>query len=477
MSEIAVVGGGIAGLTAAWELVRAGATVRLYEASGRLGGALSSQQIAGIRADAGAEAFSTRSTSVTELINSLGLGEQVVSPNPVGAWLQLTDAVGPMPATGILGIPGDPEAPDVARLVGKTAAARAAEDLTSPMTGWAPDAAPTVGAVVRDRMGEELLTKLVSPITSGVHSTDPDALDLNTAAPGLYAAMLEHGSLARAVTAVKAAAPAGSAVQSLRGGMSSLIPALENGLRQAGAELFLNRPVENLNELNEDRVLLAVDGPSALTLLNRSGIHASSLSTDNDGELLSTQQDSRGVALVTLAVHAPGLDSHPRGTGMLVAPDVPEVQAKAMTHVTSKWEWAAEAMQQQWGPEHHLVRLSYGRITDSPDSPRLGFHSPDEVLREAAIADLPLLTGVPLSKADVLDSTVLRWQRALPSTTAGHRQRATAVRAALAEQRAQVSLSGQHGQPKIWTAGTWFAGTGLARVIPDARRTAAEMLS
>ena len=63
----------------------------------------------------------------------------------------------------------------------------------------------SLGELVRVRMGRAVLDTLVSPVVSGVHSADPDTLDADTVDPGLRAALVKHGSLARAVAALRAA--------------------------------------------------------------------------------------------------------------------------------------------------------------------------------------------------------------------------------------------------------------------------------
>ncbi|GAA1809891.1 protoporphyrinogen oxidase [Nesterenkonia flava] len=475
-------GGGVAGLTVAWQLARAGHSVTVYEAGEQLGGAVAPQTLAGVRLDAGAEAFATRTPAVRELIDDLGLSDQVVSPTPAPAWLQLPDRAAPLPATGLLGIPADPGAEDVRRLLGDEAAERALEDLHLPMT-WRPEDAPSLGEVVRARMGEPVLHRLVSPITSGVHSAAPDDLDVRAAHPKLFTTMLEQGSLARAVALLRAQAPAGSAVQSLRGGMNTLVSALEIQLRTMGARLLLKTPVESLAavghaELRADHVVLAVDGPGASRLaagwLDGTGLDGPGTVGSGPGVSSTPEKDSgaqgSGVALVTLVLHAPDLDGRPRGTGMLVAPSVMHVAAKAMTHVSAKWDWAARALIHQLGPGHHVVRLSYGRITDSADT--LGYRSRDEDLLAAAMDDVPQLFGLSRTQLEVLDASVVRWDKALPGAATEQRTQAQALRAALAERRAARAA----GEPAFYTVGTWFAGTGLAQVIPDARNVAAQVL-
>lgn len=464
MTSVAVVGGGIAGLTAAWELARAGLHVEVYESGAQPGGAVAPMELGGMRLDAGADAFATRSPAVGDLIADLGLTDRIVLPHPAGAWLQLPDLASPLPATGLLGIPGDPQSPEVSAILGAEAAARAAQDLTAPMQ-WpglssASGRMPSLGEVVAERMGQAVVDKLVAPITAGVHSSAPEDLAVSAAHPKLYETMVAQGSLARAVAQLKAAAPAGSAVQSLEGGMNTLAARLHSCLHQLGASVHLARPVHDLGGLEADHVVLAVDEQQTAKLA---------------GPLLpgwapEPGPGPAGVALVTALVYAPELDASPRGTGMLVAPSVDNIGAKAMTHITAKWQWARQRAHAQFGPGHHLIRLSYGRVTDTPSTGSLGFASTDRELLSAAAEDIPQLTGVPISTEQMLDLAVVRWRGSLPAASVVQRRRA-------AEFRDQLSRTqGGGGTPRLWAVGAWAAGTGLSQVIPDARAVASAVV-
>jgi protoporphyrinogen/coproporphyrinogen III oxidase len=474
-----VIGGGISGLLSAWELARAGQEVTLLEATDTLGGC-----VAPVRAplpdgtelvlDAGAESFAVRTPAVRELVDELGLSDAVVAPNPAGSWLYLPDLTGGgpgravrSPRVGILGIPGDLDAPEVAEALGAGTLERARRDHVLPVDRWERalhDGGPvTVGAVVRDRMGEGVLQALVAPVVAGVHSADPDTLDLRTVAPGLLEALVAEGSLSRAVAASRAAAPPGALVASLRGGMHTLTAALAESLGAAGATVLTGVRATGLERAGEgwtvatqrtdgmagtlsaDRVVVATDGPTAWDLL----------APASGGALAAADRPAQGagVALVTLVADAAGLDPAPRGTGLLVSPQAPAdiVGAKAMTHVTAKWDWARTA------PHRHVLRLSYGRVSDAPDASTPGFGTADEELLDRAVADATLLTGVDLAGA-VVHSFVVRWRSALPAATPGHRAAVRAVR---------DWLDGQAGLDAV---GAWLAGTGLAAVVGDVRR-------
>ncbi|KGM14846.1 hypothetical protein N867_14945, partial [Actinotalea fermentans ATCC 43279 = JCM 9966 = DSM 3133] len=97
---VAVVGGGVAGLVVARDLAAAGRDVVLLEGGERLGGSVASHEVAGLVLDSGAESFATRTTAVADLLADLGLADDIVTPSPAGAWLQLPDRAVRLPATG-----------------------------------------------------------------------------------------------------------------------------------------------------------------------------------------------------------------------------------------------------------------------------------------------------------------------------------------------------------------------------------------
>lgn len=487
-----VIGGGISGLVAARELAISGHRVQLHEASASFGGCVGLHEVAGLRLDAGAESFATRSTAVADLLGELGLGQDIITPQPGGAWLYLKrgteHGAQPLPATGILGIPGDPWAEEVRSAVGRAGALRAAADLITPVSKKLVEGQMSLGALVRSRMGSAVLQNLVTPVVSGVHSADPDALDVDAIAPGLRAAVLKHGSLARAVASMRAAAPAGSAVASVNGGMNKLVSALVADLLEAGVELFANSPVAGLKpevevtgflvrlapaepapeaepehgrnakadkaakaaklqpapgprEVHADRVVLATGGGPAIDLL--AGIDAAFEP--------HRPSSGAGIALVTLVIDKPELDDAPRGTGLLVAPSVENVGAKALTHATAKWQWLGDAS----GPGSHVLRLSYGRLNDVASAL---VNADDNSLRSAALKDASVLLGLDITSGDVLGFDVVRYSGALPFATTGHAKRVAEIRA----------LADTH--PGLDLVGAWLAGTGLASVIADTRK-------
>ncbi|MCX6500269.1 MAG: protoporphyrinogen oxidase [Arthrobacter sp.] len=484
-----VVGGGISGLLAARELARAGVRTTVLEAAGEWGGCVGSHVVAGLTLDSGAESFATRTTAVAGLAEDLGLGAQIVPPNPGGAWVQLPEGPRELPKTGVLGIPASPWDPEVRRSLGLLGSIRASLDALLPASVGTAAEATSIAALVRARMGARVLDRLVSPVVGGVHSADPALLDVDMVAPGLRAGIRTHGSLAAAVAAQRRGAPtpataptaapppgaqqpgsrrlglqkAGSAVAGLRGGMHTLILALLTDLRGLDVTLLGGtradavqripggwRVTAGRSEFDAERLVVAVEGPAAVTLL--AGVLPA----------LSALRPAAGpdVRLVTLVLDRPELDSAPRGTGVLVAPQSPGIRAKALTHATAKWAWLAE----RTPPGRHVVRLSYGRgdvVQAGRTPPEPGT---DEELFDAALEDAATLLAVPLSRSDVVGWDVVRWSGALPFASLGHKRRVDEVRRLCA---AEGSLA---------VVGGWLSGNGLAAIVADTPAQVAALL-
>ena len=461
MPHVVVIGAGIAGLTAAYRAVTAGHRVTVLEAASTAGGAIAPATFdlpeSQLTVDAGAEAYAARSTHMIQLLDELGLADELVTPNPDGSWLYLPEVGAvPAPRLGMWGIPGDPSAPEVIEALGVQAAKRAAADLTTPMNAWAEHRAQgrpvTVGELVADRFGPVALERLVAPVVAGVHSADPTDVDIDKIAPGLLDKAIQRGSVAKAVADLRAAAPPGAAVKTLPGGMHRVVDALLSAL-SGRAEVRLGTRVTALDpasstvttqagdELTADQVMLAVDAPSAYDLLAPST------------HLTQRPAYGAGVGLAVLVVDAPGLDAHPRGTGMLVSPAVTDVHAKAATHVTAKWAWASQAAS-SLAQHRHVIRLSYGRVTDPSDGSAVGHDTADADLLSMATQDAAALFGLDHDElnAGLVASRIVRWRAAMPLTTPDNTVRIRAVAdAAKTTNWIQVT-------------GAWFAGTGLAAI-------------
>lgn len=414
--DVVIVGAGIAGLTAARDLARGGLTVTVLESTQAIGGKLRAHTVAGLQLDAGAESFASRQGTVKALVEELGLGDSLATPNPAGAWLQQANGrAHPLPRAGLLGIPTTPMAREVLDIVGFAGAFRA--QLDSLMPGVIGAGESRLGPLVRKRMGRRVLDRLVAPVVSGVHSRHPDELDVDTVAPGLRDRLRTKDTLAQAVLALRAAAPAGSSVAGLSGGVHRLAAELARELSELGVELRLGCTARDVDATG-------VTTEAGERIPARAAVLTS-----------ATPATGTPITLATLVVDLESLDEPPRGTGVLVEAGTPGIRAKALTHATAKWPWLAQAA----GEHHHVLRLSYGGRLDGGD------------LDEIARTDAGKLLQLNIPASSVLGFARVDWLSAAVDPPAAPRG--------------------------VTAIGEAVSGTGLASVIGHARATATRILS
>jgi hypothetical protein len=244
-----VIGGGIAGLSAAWQLTQDGLKPLLVEARGYLGGLIAPGYIGPVQVDLGAETFVPRGVETAQMVAALGL--EALAPSGDGArlflppnrdngesrwrlWRFLRDAY--------LGIPADPSADDVVAVLGAKAAQRAAQDRHLGSEVGQGAEGETLAGFVAARMGQAVVDRLVRPIVAGIYTCDPADLATDTVTPGLRQATREHGCLADAVAFLLARsrkATGGRSVDKcVHGGMFQLTAALSQAITTAGGTVL-----------------------------------------------------------------------------------------------------------------------------------------------------------------------------------------------------------------------------------------------
>lgn len=476
--RVAVIGGGVAGLVAAESIAAIGAHATVFEAQERAGGAVQQGEADGLAFDAGAESFAVRGGHVRALLSDLGLDDRVVSPEPGGAWVAgIPGGAAPLPKGGLLGIPANPFAEDVRRVIGWNGTWRAWLDRLLPPLTIGQD--HSLGRLVRKRMGARVLDRLVAPVSTGVYSAHPDDIDVDVAAPTLNAALTRAGSLSGAVAEITGGsgrAP-GAAVQGLEGGMSGLVDALVARIELLGSEVRTGAPVEGLSRDDDgwtvrvaeqeqepgpdpapeserpedggtdpaepavrfDAVIVAADEATARRLL---APHVPELAAVAAGS-------SPRIEIVTLVLDAPELDAAPRGSGVLTVPG--SHIAKALTHSSAKWAWLRER-----AGSRHVVRVSFGSAGEDPATGALD----DEAAAALALTEASALLGVALRPAQLRGSHRARFVQAQPSAVRGAAERRSAAAAAIA------------AVPRVAATGAWLSGTGLAQVVPHAKAEA-----
>ena len=306
-----VIGGGIAGLSAAWQLTQDGFKPLLVEARGYLGGLIAPGYIGPVQVDLGAETFVPRGVETAQMVSALGL--EALAPSGDGARLFLP----PNRANGeshwrlwrflrdaYLGIPADPDADDVVAVLGAKAAQRAAQDRHLGSEVGQGAEGETLAGFVAARMGQAVVDRLVRPIVAGIYTCDPADLATDTVTPGLRQATHEHGCLADAVAFLLARsrkATGGRSVDKcVRGGMFQLTAALSQAITTAGGTVLTRVGAQQL--IAPDAAGNADTASGATTC----GASSASNATSHDASDSSGTPDSSGCWQVVLAPTKPG---------------------------------------------------------------------------------------------------------------------------------------------------------------------------
>ncbi len=397
-----VVGGGISGLAAAWALDRAGVEVLVLEASGRLGGALRTTPLHGMPVEEGADAFLVRVPWAADLAREVGCA--LVHPSVGQASVLAGGRLRALPAGTILGVPSSLWS--VRGVLSPLGLVRAGLDRVLPAGEFGAD--PAVGALVRTRLGREVLDRLVEPLLGGVYAGSADGLSVRMTAPALAD---PRRSLLVTAAARRSPVSGGPVFASTAGGLGSLPAAVAahlhvrpsaavTGLERTGAGWTLLVGAAGRQErVVADAVVLAVPaGPAARLLAG----HVRGL----------PDTAYASVGIVTL-VYPPRTETPP-GAGILIAPSARRM-VKAITFVGAKWGHPADAPV--------LIRTSVGRYRQEADLQR-----PDAELAGVAAAEVGAIAGV---RGRPVASRVSRWGGALPQYAPGHRDRVEALRAQL----------------------------------------------
>ncbi|HVQ89037.1 MAG TPA: protoporphyrinogen oxidase [Actinomycetes bacterium] len=425
-SRVAVVGGGISGLAAAHQLASAGTRVTVFESSSHVGGKLKRGQLAGIAVDAGAESVLARRPEAVDLIRAVGLGHKLVYPEAVGASVWIDDRLRKLPQGQLLGIPYDLARLAESSILDKRGLLRAYAEASLPKRAVTADVA--VGQLVRERLGRQVVERLVEPVLGGVYAGESSRLSLDMVIPGLRGHLTEGKSLMSAIQELLASrhTPAGDSpvFASVDGGLWQLPEAVADtpgvdartessvtSLRRedAGWEIVVERTGTHENLLF-DAVVLACPAQATGQLL-------ATVVPEHYQGLAGVEYAS--VALVTYAFERAELGQLPEGTGFLVPP-VSGRSVKAVTFASQKWHWL-----QQQNPDRVVIRVSLGRYGEGEVLRRS-----DDELADVGLSDLSVLAGV---SATPLDQLVTRWENALPQYAVGHRLRMDALQSSLAK--------------------------------------------
>jgi oxygen-dependent protoporphyrinogen oxidase len=435
--RVAVVGGGISGLAAAWDL-RQLADVTVFEPN-RLGGCILTTEFDGHPVDEGADAFLTRVPEALELCEELGLQDELVAPAVGASAVWINGGLKRLPDGLVLGAPSDLRGLIRSRILSPLGVARAGLDLVLPRRR--PAAGLSVRELIADRFGTQVADRLVDPLVGGIHAGWTGELGAAEVTPQLVAASERARSLILGLRRLPKG-KGGPIFMAPRLGLGRMVDVLvrllgESGVRFLADEVELVRTVPGgqvVVEPSPDRFDAAVVAtpPRRTAELLRTGVTVDGL----------TRVPTASVVLLTASLKDP---LPPALNGFLV----PRGERRLMTacsFASNKWpHWA--------DPGKSVVRMSAGRHGDLR-----AFELDDDDLADRLLGELGQALGTTLAPTA---TRVSRWPDVFPQYLPGHASLVTAV---------EKSVSELH--PGVALAGSTYRGSGIPACIASGRRAA-----
>lgn len=460
MKRVVIVGGGIAGLAAAYRLTRArrDLAVTLVEREPRLGGKIVTDRVDGFVIEGGPDTFLAYKPRGLGLCRELGLEQRLhgTNPNVRRTYVQRGDRLYDLPEglTGLIPTRFGPLARSA--LISPWGKLRMALDYVLPRRVAGSD--ESVAAFVRRRLGREAYDHLIEPLLSGIYAGDGAQLSLAATFPQLRQVELDSGGLIKGMLAAQRQAPPGLAATNGQArpafltpttGLAEIVEALEarlsgiellRGVEVAGLEHGPAGPgyrvrLSNGETRRADSVILAT--PAFITADLVSEMDAALAEALNGIPYAST-------ATVSLAYPLTDIPRPLDGYGYLI-PRAEQRPILACTWTSTKFPHRA--------PEGYgLIRAFIGRAGQD-DMVARG----DDELAALARAELGRVLGI---QAAPQVQRVFRWPRAMPQYTLGHLARLTTI-----EQRLRA-------QPGLFVAGNAYRGIGLPDCITSGEMAA-----
>ncbi len=215
--KVAVVGGGVTGLAAAYRLQTLGFEPTVYEAAPKIGGVAGTQRRNGFLAETGPNSLAAPKPAAAALFTELGLAERLLEASPAARKRYIVRDARLVP------LPLSPIELLTSPVLSPGAKLRLLREPFIPPSDPAID--ESIAAFVGRRFGPEPLTYVAAPFAAGVYAGDAEALSVRHALGRLYALEQEHGSVVSGLLAQARAARRGRA-----GGMAGRIVSFPNGI-------------------------------------------------------------------------------------------------------------------------------------------------------------------------------------------------------------------------------------------------------
>ncbi|WP_407564701.1 protoporphyrinogen oxidase [Streptomyces sp. 184] len=463
--HVVVVGGGIAGLAAAFFLRDEPVRVTVLEASPRLGGQLAVSEVGGVTVDVGADSTYARRPKTARLLKAAGLGEQVVSASTTATAIWTRGDLRALPGRQFMGVPADMDELAKSGMLSDEGVARAREDLRLPRFDRNGDV--SVADFVGGRLGREVVDRLVEPFLADAYFGRADELSFEATLTPLVSATRRHASLAEAAGALlPEPAPEGqeppTGISTLLDGLGTLPGVLADAIRASSPRAALRTGTaatalepsgrgwrvtasgaSGPERIDADAVVVAVPaGPAARLLAGPAGAHGAAAGL--------AEIPYAGTVIITLAYPREALARLRKlGYSGYRVPAVDGRKVRAVTFSTAKWAHLAG--------EVDIVRCQAGGSGE------------DELLRRDD-ADLVDLAAAEFAAAGgaaggPIASQVDRWEAAVPQYTVGHLDRIARIRAAV------------ETRPGLAVCGAAYDGVGVGQCVASAQKAADQVLA
>ncbi len=463
MKRIAIIGGGISGLSAAYHLEKAredGASIEytLFESSNRLGGSLCSERVEGCLVEAGPDSFLTEKPWAATLCKELGLGDQIIGSNDAQrkTYIVVDGKLIAMPDGLMFMVPTKVVPTALSPLFSWSTKLRMAQELLHPPRPMTDD--ETVGELVERHFGSEVVDRLADPLLSGVYGGDAHRLSARAVLPRFVEMEEKYGSLSRAMLAAhkKMAAvarkqPARPLFSSLKDGMQQLVDAITSRLDPGS--IRLRTRVRSVYRSNGGwRVAIEMAGDEyydavvLATPANMAGVLLEAVDAELAADLLGITYSSS--VTVTLGYYLEQLKHLPPGFGFLV-PRSEGTRMLACTFVHNKFPHRAPA-------KKGILRCFLGGARDEAI-----LSLSDEEIVQTVRSELSKI--VKLSERPIF-SRVYRWRGAMAQYEAGHIARV---------ERIEKRVSDIAG---LAIAGNAFHGIGVPDCVRSGQEAAAVIL-
>lgn len=458
--RVAVIGGGISGLTSAYRLTRLRPEIEVIvlERDRRLGGKVVTERRDGFVIEGGPEAMVAAKPQAAALCRELGLADRLVAPTPTArrTYVRRNGRLHPLPE-GLGGFMPRRFGP-IARssLVSPLGKARMALEVVVPPRRSADD--ESVAAFFERRLGREAYRWLVDPLLGAIYAGDGHRLSLAAILPHVQQLERDHGGLLRGALAARRAGsppptPNPAPFLAPRGGMGEVIDALAEHLRAAGVQIITGAAVTAITEAaggyrlastggrscSADAVVCAAPAPASAALVS-----------DLDPALAAVLRAVPHASVATVSLAYPlGAFARPLDASGYVTSRGEGRPVHACTWVSAKWADRSP-------PDAGLVRVSLG----GAGAAHL-LDASDDSLISLARQEVGDLFGIDASPALV---SLFRWPEAIPQYEPGHLDRVAAI---------DSRLDTHH--PGLALAGNAYRGVGLSDCVASGERAAARV--